>query len=173
MEDSKSLKANTDLLSPTPPSLSIYIHILKLKSRTNQIFWLYTFHSNNCNSDLEPAIHQELPSWGSKSQDYFCNDPDFQVKLNLCCCNELELIRERILDQISHFSPCLPHVTCSSVCFRKTEEKLHPKTHKNFHEATSFLGNFVRLISSQISWSLFLHIAMVQRLYHWKKAIIV
>lgn len=59
----------------------------------------YFSTQNRCHNDLERPLHQVLPSSESKSKGYFCNDPDFQVSLDLCHCNEQQKIKENTLSQ--------------------------------------------------------------------------
>lgn len=85
----KCLKDHCSLMC-SPPLPNSSATKLFNQSKTNKTPIKAHHHSHN----------SEQPSWTSKPQSYSCNDPDFQVNLDLDQCNELQQVKENILGEI-------------------------------------------------------------------------
>lgn len=69
---------------------------IKIQQETHQNLQLFPSFSLLLRKPLTYSHNSELPSWESKPQSYYCNDPDFQVNLDLYQCNELQQVKEDI-----------------------------------------------------------------------------
>lgn len=181
LKDHCSLMCSPPLANSSTTKLFINQKPTRHPSKLISSSSLHANHSHN----------SELPSWTSKSHSYSCNDPDFQVNLDLYQCNELQPVKENILGQIkSIFSTDLKawhvlseiiqiinelNVPLFQLCKSSAKGASPPfksnQFQRKFHTLISFLGNSVRLISNQFPGACSYTLAWWW--YHWKKAVIV